>query len=176
MLGDLRRDALHIRGFPRKDVFVIAEEVDERAFLFRGKRGNNAYNFSLGIAGIYDDPLGALCRFERPGRFLHIGHFFGDLLLEGGEFPKGDDCCGMAAALDLALVGPLEGGADGGDPVGAQHLQLEVCVVGDGHELHVAWSSQDGMEGSEEPNHLEGEGLSPVIELIPEGDGKIDLS
>ena len=77
----------------------------------------------------------------------------------------------MAAALDLALVGLLEGGADGDDPVGAWHLQLEVCVVGDGHELRVAGSSQDGMEGSREPNHLEGEGLSPVIELIPEGDG-----
>ena len=32
------------------------------------------------------------------------------------------------------------------------------------------------MEGSREPDHLEGEGLSPVIELIPEGDGQIDLS
>ena len=82
----------------------------------------------------------------------------------------------MATALDLALVGLLEGGADGDDPVGARHLQLEVCVVGDGHELHVAWSSQDGVESFREPNHLEGEGLSPVIELIPEGDGQIDMS
>ena len=31
------------------------------------------------------------------------------------------------------------------------------------------------MESSEEPNHLEGEGLSPIIELIPEGNGQIDL-
>ena len=31
------------------------------------------------------------------------------------------------------------------------------------------------MEGSREPNHLEGEGLSPVIELIPKGNGQIDL-
>ena len=82
----------------------------------------------------------------------------------------------MAAALDFALVSPLEGGADGDDPVWAWHLQLEVCVVGDGHELHVAWSSQDGVEGSREPNHHEGEGLGPAIELIPEGDGKINLS
>ena len=35
-----------------------------------------------------------------------------------------------ATALDLALVGPLEGGADGDDPMGARHLQLEVCIVG----------------------------------------------
>ena len=59
----------------------------------------------------------------------------------GGELSGGDDCCGMIVALDLALIGVLEGGADGDDPVGSRHLQLEVCVVGDGHELRVAWSS-----------------------------------
>ena len=32
------------------------------------------------------------------------------------------------------------------------------------------------MEGSGEPHHLEGEGLSPIIELIPKGNGQIDLS
>ena len=32
------------------------------------------------------------------------------------------------------------------------------------------------MEGSGEPHHIEGEGLSPVIELIPKGNGMIDLS
>ena len=71
--------------------------------------------------------------------------------------------------------GPLEGGVDGDDPMGARHLQLEVCVVGDGHELRVAWSSQDGVEGSGEPNHLKGEGLSPIIGPIPKSDGQIDL-
>ena len=61
MLGDLPRDARHIQGFPRKDVFVVAEEVDERAFLFRGERDTNAYHFFLGAAGVYEDLLGALC-------------------------------------------------------------------------------------------------------------------
>ena len=67
MLGDLPWDARHIRGFSRKDVFVGAEEVDERAFLFGGDRGTNAYRFTLGAAGVYEDLRGALCRFERPG-------------------------------------------------------------------------------------------------------------
>ena len=31
------------------------------------------------------------------------------------------------------------------------------------------------MESSEEPNHLEGEGFSPVIELILKGNGQINL-
>ena len=67
MLGDLPRNAWHIRGFPRKDVFVIAEEVDERAFLFRGKRGANAYHFALGATGVYEDLLGTLYRLKRFG-------------------------------------------------------------------------------------------------------------
>ena len=47
----------------------------------------------------------------------------------------------MIAALDFALVGTLKGGADSDDPTIAWHLQLEVGVVGDSHELRVAWSS-----------------------------------
>ena len=64
MLGHLPRDARHIRVFPCKDVFVIAEEVDECAFLFKGERGSNAYHFTLGATGVYEDLLGALCQFE----------------------------------------------------------------------------------------------------------------
>ena len=124
MLSDLPRDAWHIRGFPRKDVLVIVEEVDERTFLFGGEHGINAYLFSLGAAGVHEDLLGAFYRFERPGRFLRVGSFFVDLLLEGGEFPRDDDCCGMAAPLDLALVGPLEGGANGDDPMGPDIFSL----------------------------------------------------
>ena len=140
-LLQLPRNAWHVRGLPRKDVFVATEEVDERAFLFGGKRGTNTYHFSLGAARIYEDLLEALSRLERPGRFLGVGRLFGYLLLEGGEFPGGNDCYGVAATLDLALVGALEGGADGDDPMGARHLQLMVCIVGDGHELRVTWLS-----------------------------------
>ena len=81
----------------------------------------------------------------------------------------------MFTALDLTLVGMLEGGADSDDSIGAWHLQLEVGVVGDGHELRVAWSSQDGVVGSVEPNHFDGEGLRPIVGRRPKGDGQIDL-
>ena len=53
-----------------------------------------------------------------------MGRFFDDLLLEGDEFPGGDDCCGVAAALDLSLIGALEGAADGDDPWGAGIFSL----------------------------------------------------
>ena len=43
MLGNFTRNAWYVRGSPRKDVSVGAEEVGERAFLFGGKRGANAH-------------------------------------------------------------------------------------------------------------------------------------
>ena len=175
MLGDLPPDAQHIRGFLRKDVFVVAEEVNERAFLFGGEPGTNAYRFFLGAAGVYEDLLGALCRFKRPGDLFGVGRFFGDLFPEDCELSRGDDWCGVAAALDLALISALEGGADGDDPAGTRYLQLKVGIVGNGHELRVTWTPQDGVESSREPHYVEGEGLSPVIGLIPESYEQIDL-
>ena len=122
MLGDFPQNAWHIRGFPRKDVFVAAEEVDERAFLFRGKRGTNVHHFAFGAPRIYEDFSRALYRLERSSRLLSIGCLFGDFLLKGGEFLGGDDCGGVAATFDFALISALEGGADGDDPVRALHL------------------------------------------------------
>ena len=81
----------------------------------------------------------------------------------------------MFTTLDLTLIGVLEGGVDGDDPAWTQHLQFQIGVVGDSHELRVAWTSQDGVVGSVEPDHLEGKGLCPVIGRIPKGDGQIDL-
>src|SRR6185312_17139556 len=57
--------------------------------------------------------------------------------------------------LDVALVGVLERGADGDDTPRAQHLQLEIGVVGDGHEFGVAGMAKDGVVGSPEPHHLD---------------------
>ena len=48
MLGDFPQNAWHVLGFPHEDVFVAAEEADERAFLFVVERGTNAHHFSHG--------------------------------------------------------------------------------------------------------------------------------
>ena len=98
------------------------EEVDKCIFLFRGKCGANVLHLALGAARVYEDLLGALCWLKRPGRPLGVGCVFGDLLSDGRELSGGDDCHGVIAALDLALIGTLEGGVDGDDPAWAQHL------------------------------------------------------
>ena len=100
------------------------EEVDGRTFLFKGKCGANAYHFALGATGVYDDLLGALYRLKRPDRPLGVRRFFDSLLPDGRKLFGGDNCRGVFATLDLALVGTLEGGADGDDPAWTRHLQL----------------------------------------------------
>jgi hypothetical protein len=76
----------------------------------------------------------------------------------------------------IAFVCVSVHGADGDDPVGARHLELEVGVVGDGHELGVAWSPQYRVVGSSEPDHLEREGFLSEVGGSPEEDGQIELS
>ena len=47
---------------------------------------------------------------------LGVRRFFDDLLPDGRKLFGGENYRGMFAALDLALVGTLEGGVDGDDP------------------------------------------------------------
>ena len=112
-------------AYPRvstQNVFVVAEKVDERAFLFRGKRGTNAHRFTLDAPRVYEDLLGALHWLEGPSRLLGVACFLGDLLPKVCKFSGGYDHYGVIAALDFTLVGALKGGADGDDPDWARHL------------------------------------------------------
>ena len=59
---------------------------------------------------VYEDLLGALNRLKRSGQPLKVGCFFDDLLPDGHKLFGGDNCHGVLATLDLALVGALEGG------------------------------------------------------------------
>ena len=71
-------------------------------------------------------PLGSMRTSLVPSIGLNdpTDHFFDDLLPSGRKLFRGDNCRGVFAALDLTLVGTLEGGADGDDPVGARIFSL----------------------------------------------------
>ena len=100
------------------------EEVDERAFLFGEKHGANAHHFALGATRVYEDLFGAFYRLKRHGQLLGVRCFFDGLFPDGRKLLLCDNCHGVFAALDLALVGALEGGAIGDDPMWTWHLQL----------------------------------------------------
>ena len=97
------------------------------------------------VVRVDEDLLDVLHRLKGSDRPLRVRCSFSDVLLDGGELLGSEGCRSKLVALDLALIGPLERSADGDDPTWAQHLEVEVGVVGDGHELRVTRSPQNGV-------------------------------
>jgi hypothetical protein len=175
VLGDIPRFARHVRGTPRKNLGVRAKKVDEHCFLFGVELGADPDLLGDVVAGVERDGLNRLSWLEVVGMALRIRHLLGEALQvsdEGLGFGEGLD---VLHAFHVAFVRVSVRGADDDDPVGAQHLELEVGVVGDGHELGVAWSPQHCVVGSLEPDHLEREGFLSEVGGSPEADGQIEL-
>jgi hypothetical protein len=175
VLGDIPRYARHVRGTPRKNLGVRAEKVDEHCFLFGVELGADPDLLGDVVAGVKRDGLNHLCWFEVVGVALRIWHLLGEALQVGDEGLGFGEGLSVLYALHVAFVRVSVRGADGDDPVGARHLELEVGVVGDGHELGVAWSPQHCVVGSSEPDHLEREGFLSEVGGSPEADGQIEL-
>jgi hypothetical protein len=154
MLGDFSRCTRHIRGFPRKDVLTGAEEVDESAFLFGGEHNADSHLLVHGVLRVDENLLHALRGLKGSGNPIGVRRLLRGILPDGRKFLGDDDHRGELAALHLTLVGALEGGVDDDDLVWAWHLELQMSIIGDGHELHVVWSPQDDMVGSMKPDHF----------------------
>jgi hypothetical protein len=128
------------------------------------------------VAGVERDGLNRLCWFEVASVALRIRHLLGEALQVGDEGLELGEGLSVLHALHVAFVRMSVRGSDGDDPVGARHLELEVGVVGDGHELGVARSPQHRVVGSSEPDHLKREGFPTEVGESPEADGQIELS
>jgi hypothetical protein len=128
------------------------------------------------VAGVKRDGLNRLSWFEVAGVALCIRHLLGEALQVGDEGLGLGEGLGVLHALHVAFVRVSVRGSNGDDPVGARLLELEVSVVGDGHELGVARSPQHRMVGSSEPDHLEREGFLSEVGGSSEADGQIELS
>ena len=63
----------------------------------------------------------------------------------------------------------------GDDPVGTRHLELEVGVIGNGHELGIAWSPQDGVVGTGKVCYLEGDPFCAEVHLTSKRYGQVNL-
>ena len=139
MLGDIPRYARHVRGTRRKNLDVRAKKVDEHCFLFGVELEADLDLHGGVVVGVERDGLNRLCWLKVVGVALRIWHLLGEAL------QVGDEGLGLGEGLSVLHVAFLRvsvRGSDGDDPVGAQHLELEVGVVGDSHELGVAWSPQ----------------------------------
>jgi hypothetical protein len=175
VLGDIPRYARHVRGTPHKNLGIHAEKVDEQCFLFGVELRADPDLLGGVVAGVERDGLNRLCCLEVAGVALRIWHLLGEALQVGDEGLGFGEGLSVLHALHVAFVCVSVRGSDGDDPVGARHLELEVGVVGDDHELGVAWSPQHCVVGSSEPDHLEREGFLSEVGGSPEADGQIEL-
>jgi hypothetical protein len=151
VLDDIPRYAGHVRGTPRENVGVRAEKFDEHCFLFGIELGADLDLLGGVVAGVEGDGFNRLRWLEVVGVALHVWHLLGEALQVGDEGFGFGEGLGVLHALHIAFVRVSIRGADGDDPVGARHLELEVGVVGDGHELSVAWPPQYCVVGSRNP-------------------------
>jgi hypothetical protein len=171
VLGDHSRYARHVRGTPRENVGVCAEKVDEHCFLFGIELGADPDLLGDVVAGVERDGFDRLCWLEIAGMALHVWRLLREALQVGDEDLGFGQGLGVLHALHVAFVRVSVRGANGDDPVGARHLELEVGVVGDGHELGVAWPPQHCVVGSSKPDHFEREGLPSKVGGCPKADG-----
>jgi hypothetical protein len=149
------------------------EKVDEHYSLFGIELGADPDLLGGVAAGIEGDGLNRLRWLEVAGVAFHVWHLLREALQVGDEGLGFGEDLGVLHALHIAFERVLVRGADGDDPVGARHLELEVGVVGDGHELRVAWPPQYRVVGFSEPDHLEREGLPSEVGGCSEADRKV---
>jgi hypothetical protein len=128
------------------------------------------------VTGVERDGLNRLCWLEVAGMALCIWHLLGEALQVGDEGLELGEGLSVLHALHVTFVRVSVRGSDGDDHVGAGHLELEVGVVGDGHELGVARPPQHRVVGFSKPDHLECEGFLLEVGGSPKADRKIELS
>jgi len=175
VLGNFPRYARHFEGlhantsaFARRKSTSTASNLGSRLELII-----NA--LPLEVLGVEEDELGFLRWLEAPSVMLGVGDVLVAVVETGQDRQRLSQSLSLLDALDVALVGVLARRADGDDAVWSRHLELEVGIVGDGHELGVAWSSQDCVVGPWEPDHVEGEDLPSEVVGGPKADREIDL-
>jgi hypothetical protein len=159
-LRDSTQTPRRLRGESRRALLPIWVELGADLDLLAGV-----------VARVERDGLNCLCWLEVAGVAFRIRHLLGEALQVGDEGLGLGDGLSVLHALHVAFVRVSVRGSDGDDPVGARHLELEVGVVGDDHELGVAWSPQHCVVGSSEPDHLEREGFISEVGGSPEADG-----
>jgi hypothetical protein len=125
------------------------------------------------VAGVERDRLNRLIWFEVAAVALHIRHLLGEALQVGDEGLGLGEGLSILHTLHVSFVHVSVRGSNGDDPVGAWHLELEVGIVGDGHELGVARSPHHRVVGSSELDHLECEGFLSEVGGSSKADGQI---
>ena len=91
VLGDLPWNARHVRGLPSEDIFIGAEEGDERALLFVCQACANPQLLVSRPLEVKRDFLDVLHGFERPNFSVGVRRLVRDVGPDKGDFVRRDD-------------------------------------------------------------------------------------
>jgi hypothetical protein len=146
MLNQLSRDSWHVNSLPCKDVPIFLEEFDDREFLFRIQSVSYVSNHGRLLRRQWY--LLAKCVLRLDGHFGGLGVRHDQVLggLGQGLFQLLEfyGCCqsiGHHIVFLLTVIGLLDVSPDGDDSTWAWHLQYQVGVMRNCHELGECWSS-----------------------------------
>jgi hypothetical protein len=162
-------------GLHAKNLAFARRKSTSTASLFGVELGADPDLLAGVVAGVERDRLNRFGWFEVAGAPLCAGCLFVEALQVGDEGFRLDKGLGVLHALHVALVSVTVWGSDGDGSIGARHLELEVRVLGDGHELGVARSSHHRVVGPSEPNHLKSEGFLSEVGGSSEANGQVKL-
>ena len=174
VLDDFPRYAWHVRGTPCKHISIRTEKVDEHDFLFGIEVSADRQHLVVGAVGVEEDLLRAFCRLEAARVTLGFRSFCSEGLELQRKLGGALDSFSIFDELDVTLVRMLVGGADCDIPLRRGHLQLQVGVDGDSHELGIARAPDDGVVRASKSHHLKGENLLSEIGRRAKADWQVD--
>ena len=165
MLGKFPRYTFHVGMLPGKDVFILTEELDERAFYLGGLGGIAYHKFHrLGLDG------GLECWGGVRDLLLRHRHLRGiDLALDLLEFFVVEDSFRVGCFSNLAVPSFGKASGYGDDTVCSGYLEFVVDEAWFGHE-HVEYvAAEYDVVHALEGDHLKGHALLVVIINVVKG-------
>jgi hypothetical protein len=173
VLDHLPRDPRHLRRFPCEYVGICLEEGDERDFLFLLQITRDA----SGLGGIRAEPDG-LDRDAVYPRCLYLRHLGRRLgtgsrgvpppIIRASSFYRQGmqllDSCKSNGAVALHVEDPSRG----------RHLEDQVPVIGNGHEMVQGRPANDGIKREVNLSNVELDVLSAEVFLSPECNRECD--
>jgi hypothetical protein len=181
MLYQFPRNSQHVSRLPCEDVPIFLEEFDEREFLF----GVQIVPYISTLGGLIQGEWDRLaeCVLQLDGQLgrLGLGHNWVWVGL-GQGFLQFFELCGRQqhinhlAALLVTVISTLYVPFDGDDSVWARHLQNQVGIVKNCHELGECRPPEECVVCRFEIGYLKLHALGVEVLPSPKGHGKSDLA
>jgi hypothetical protein len=181
LLNQLPRNSRHVSRFPCEDVSIFLEEFHEREFLFRIQAVAYVSNHGRLLRGQQNCLVECVLWLDGHLGGLGLRHDWVWWGLDQGllQLLELYGCCqsvGCLTTLRVIVKSPFNVSPTRDDATKSWHLQDQVGVMWDCHELEECWPSQGSIVRSLEIGDLKLYSLCAEIFLSPKGNGENDLA